>query len=390
MNKVTKRIVAVIMAIAVVTAGFMTVYAEKSESLPVDIKAKAAILVDVSTGKVLMKYNENEKLYPASVTKIMSLLLVVEAIDAKKIKLTDIVTASSTAAGKGGSQIWLKEGEQMTVEELLKATAVYSANDACTALGELVAGSDEAFVNMMNKRAEELGMTNTHFENCTGLDDSTTNHLTTAADIAKMSVELLHHELITKYTTIWMDSLRNGQTELVNTNKLIRFYEGATGLKTGTTSKAGCCISASAMRNGTHLVAVVLGSSNSNERFETAKALLNWGFANYCVYTPDISRELVPDVRVTGGVEEKITPVIPEIKPILIKKGTENEINCVIDLAADVLAPVEKGQVLGMAKLLIGDEIVGEYKFVSQDSVGKLTFSIIFFRILNQTATLKK
>lgn len=390
MNKLTKRIIAMIMAIAVIIVNLITAYAEKAETQPIDIKAKAAILVDVSTGKVLMKYNENERLYPASVTKIMSLLLVIEAIDAGKIKLTDKVSASTTAAGKGGSQIWLKEGEQMTVEELLKATAVYSANDACTALGELVAGSDEAFVAMMNSRAEELGMTNTHFENCTGLDDTTTDHLTTAADIAKMSVELLHHELITRYTTIWMDSLRNGQTELVNTNKLIRFYEGATGLKTGTTSKAGCCISASAMRNGTHLVAVVLGSSNSNDRFETAKAMLNWGFANYCVYTPNISRELVPDVRVTGGVEEKITPVIPEIKSILIKKGTESEINCVIDLAADVCAPVEKGQVLGTAKFLIADEVVGEYKFTSQEAVGKLTFSIIFFRILKQTAVLKK
>lgn len=390
MNKLNKRIIALVMSAAVIFLNFTAAYAEKSEALPVDIKAKAAVLVDVSTGKVLMKYNENERLYPASVTKIMSLLLVIEAIDGGKIKLTDTVTVSSTAAGKGGSQIWLKEGEQMTVEELLKATAVYSANDACTALGELVAGSDEAFVDMMNARAKELGMTNTHFENCTGLDDTVTNHLTTAADIAKMSVELLHHEMITKYTTIWMDSLRNGATELVNTNKLIRFYEGATGLKTGTTSKAGCCISASAMRNGTHLVAVVLGSSNSNDRFETAKALLNWGFANYCVYTPSVSRELVPDVKVTGGVEEKITPVIPEIRPVLIKKGTENEINCVIDLAADVCAPVEKGQVLGTAKFMIGNETVGEYKFTSQDAVGKLTFSIVFFRILKQTAILKK
>lgn len=390
MNKLTKRIIAMLMAATILILNLISANAEKAEPMPVDIRAKAAALVDVSTGKVLMNYNENERLYPASVTKIMSLLLVVEAIDSGKIKLTDTVSVSATAAGKGGSQIWLKEGEQMSVEELLKATAVYSANDACTALGELVAGSDEAFVDMMNMRAKELGMTNTHFENCTGLDDTTADHLTTAADIAKMSVELLHHELITKYTTIWMDSLRNGQTELVNTNKLIRFYDGATGLKTGTTSKAGCCISASAMRNGTHLVAVVLGSSNSNDRFETAKAMLNWGFANYCVYTPTISRELVPDVKVTGGVEEKITPVIPEIKSILIKKGTENEINCVIDLAADVCAPVEKGQVLGTAKFLIGDEAVGEYKFTAQQAVGRLTFSIIFFRILKQTTVLKK
>lgn len=251
------------------------------EPMPVTVKAKAAVLMDVDSGKVLMSMNADEKLYPASVTKIMTLLLVTEALDSGKISLSDTVTASASAASKGGSQIWLKEGEQMTVDDLLKATAVYSANDACTALGELLAGSDEAFTAMINERAGQLGMKNTHFDNCTGLDDTTTTHLTTAMDVAIMSRELLKHERIMNYTTIWMDSLRGGATELVNTNKLVRFYKGTTGLKTGTTAKAGCCVSASAKRGNTHLIAVVMGSQTSDDRFNGAKAMLNWGFANY-------------------------------------------------------------------------------------------------------------
>ena len=308
MRKMLQSVISVILSVAVLMAFSVYPSAEESQP-PVEIKAKAAVLMDVSTGKVLMKYNENEKVYPASVTKIMPLLLVCEAIDEGRISLSDVVTVSGSASSKGGSQIWLKEGEQMTVDELLKATAVYSANDACTALGEYIAGSDEAFVEMLNKRAKELGMNNTHFENCTGLDDTTENHLTTAMDVATMSKELLSHELIVNYTTIWMDSLRDGQTELVNTNKLVRFYEGTTGLKTGTTSKAGCCVSASAMRDGTHLIAVVMGSENSSDRFETAKSMLNWGFANYSTVTPVIDSNLIPAVGVINGVEEKIYPV---------------------------------------------------------------------------------
>ena len=228
MKKATVILLSIIM-----TFGLFGVFAsaENDSMMPVDVKAKSAVLMDQTTGTVLMRMNENEKLYPASVTKIMSMLLVAEAIDSNTIRLTDEVTASTNASKKGGSQIWLKEGETMTVDELLKATAVYSANDACTALGEYIAGSDEAFVTMMNDRAYELGMKDTHFDNCTGLDDTSTTHLTTAYDIALMSRELMKHRFIQQYTKIWMDSLRDGKTELVNTNKLIRFYEGATGLK---------------------------------------------------------------------------------------------------------------------------------------------------------------
>lgn len=381
-----KKILSIMLSIVIVMMCVSPAYAAEDKP-PVDIKAKAAVLMDASTGKVLMKYNENEKLYPASVTKIMPLLLVCEAIDEGRISLGDTVTVSASAASKGGSQIWLKEGEQMTVDELLKATAVYSANDACTALGEYIAGSDEAFVKLLNERAKELGMTNTHFENCTGLDDTTENHLTTALDVAIMSRELLKHELITNYTTIWMDSLRNGQTELVNTNKLVRFYEGTTGLKTGTTAKAGCCVSASAMRDGTHLIAVVMGSENSTDRFETAKAMLNMGFANYSTVTPVIDTSLIPKVGVIGGVVEEITPKIPQVNPVLIEKGRDGDITQTIDLAVDVAAPVEQGQVLGTVTFRLGDEEIGTYNLTSPDTVDMLTFGIIFKRIISAIAS---
>ncbi len=377
-----KKFLSVITVAVMILSSVTTAHASE-EKTPVDIRAKAAVLMDASTGRVLMKYNENEKLYPASVTKIMPLLLVCEAIDDGRISLADKVTVTGSAASKGGSQIWLKEGEQMTVDELLKATAVYSANDACTALGEYIAGSDEAFVKMLNDKASALGMKNTHFENCTGLDDTTDKHLTTALDVAIMSRELLKHELITNYTTIWMDSLRNGQTELVNTNKLVRFYEGTTGLKTGTTSKAGCCVSASAKRDGTHLIAVVMGSSNSTDRFETAKAMLNYGFANYATVTPVIDKSLIPDVGIINGVTEKITPQIPTVNPVLTEKGREKDISQTIDLAVDVAAPVEKGQVLGTVTFRLGDEKIGVYNLTSPDRVESLTFGIIFKRMIS-------
>ena len=268
-----KKILSIILVLNLIFLSF-SLSASAINEEAVEVNAKAAVLMDFSTGKVLYSFNENERLYPASVTKIMPMLLVMEALDSGKISLDDTVTTSTNAASKGGSQIWLKEGEEMTVDELMKATAIGSANDAVTALGEHLYGSEEAFVLEMNKRAEELGMTNTNFVNGSGLDDDTTEHLTTAYDIAVMSRELLKHEKITDYTTVWMDSLRGGETQIVNTNKLVRFYSGTTGLKTGTTSKAGNCLSASAKRDGLHLIAVVMGASSGTERFEAAKRML--------------------------------------------------------------------------------------------------------------------
>ncbi len=375
-----KRLMCILLCIVMIVPLCITAGAE--DEMPVEVKAKAAVLMDQTTGKVLMKMNENEKLYPASVTKIMSMLLVMEAIDSNKIRLTDIVTTSPVAASKGGSQIWLKEGETMSVDELLRATAVYSANDACTALGEYVAGSDEAFVVMMNERAAQLGMKNTHFENCTGLDDDSENHLTSAYDIAIMSRELMKHELIKEYTTIWMDSLRDGKTELVNTNKLIRFYNGATGLKTGTTNKAGCCVSATATRDGTSLIAVVMGSENSSDRFEGAKAMLNWGFANYSSVTPQIDKKLIADVNIVMGEERKITPQIPPAMSVLIPRGRENDIVQNVELAAEVEAPVESNQTLGTVTVSLDGEVLGKYNLTSPHYVDRLSFKTVFCRLL--------
>ena len=379
MKKATAILLSVIMM-----CGILGVFAsaENESQMPVDVKAKSAVLMDQSTGTVLMRMNENEKLYPASVTKIMSMLLVAEAIDSNTIRLTDAVTTSTNASKKGGSQIWLKEGETKLVHQMLKATAVYSANDACTALGEYIAGSDEAFVTMMNDRAQELGMKNTHFDNCTGLDDTSATHLTTAYDIALMSRELMKHQFIQQYTKIWMDSLRDGKTELVNTNKLIRFYEGATGLKTGTTSKAGCCISATATRNGTSLIAVVMGADNSKDRFEGAKAMLNWGFANYETVTPEIDKSLITNVNIIKGEEKTLTPQISGGFGFLIPKGKQKNITQEIDLAAAVEAPVESNQTLGTVTVKLDGKKLGEYKLTAPHYVEKLSFKTVFIRMI--------
>ena len=361
-----------------------------SEALPemqVEVKAKAAVLMDADSGKVLMAQNAHEKLYPASVTKIMTLLLVTEAIDSGKISLTDMVTVSKEAAEKGGSQIWLEVGEQMSVDDLLKASAVASANDACEALAEYVAGSSEAFVRQMNERAQQLGMNDTHFENCTGLDDTVENHVTSAYDVALMSRELLRHQRITGYTTIWMDSLRNGETQLVNTNKLIRFYEGATGLKTGTTSKAGCCVSASAKRGDLHLIAVVLGSDTSDDRFNAARAMLDWGFANYTTEKLEIDASRVPAVGVLKGTESSVMPVIPQAQAVLIEKGKTGEVTQEFDLAATVQAPVEKGQLLGRVYFKLNGETLYTYDLISDREIPALTFFESFKRILLSLCT---
>lgn len=368
--------------ILIVSVAFPVRAADKDGKMPVTVKAKAAVLMDADSGKVLMGMNMNEKLYPASVTKIMTMLLVSEAIDSEKISFDDKVTASANAVKKGGSQIWLKEGETMTVDELFKAMAVYSANDACTALAELVAGSEEAFIVMMNERAAKLGMKNTHFENCTGLDDTAENHKTTAYDIALMAKELMTHEFITKYTTIWMDSLRGGQTQLVNTNKLVRFYSGCTGLKTGTTSKAGCCLCATATRDGTSLIAVILGSDNSTDRFEGAKAMLNYGFANWSTVSPQVNPEMLADVNIAMGKERKITPQLPASFTVLVPKGREGDIVQDISLAKGVEAPVESGQKLGKIDLSLDGELLCSYDLTAPHYVEKTTFLSVLKEML--------
>lgn len=356
---------------------------EALSSLPVEVRAKSAVLMDATTGTILMEYNGDLKLFPASVTKIMTLLLVAEALNSKKITLADKVSCSDNAASKGGSQIWLEPGEQMTVDELLRATVIGSANDAATLLGEYVSGSEEAFIDLMNQRAKELGMNNTCFVNATGLDDTTDEHMTTARDIAIMSKELLKYQLITKYTTVWMDSLRNGKTELVNTNKLVRFYKGTTGLKTGTTAKAGCCISASAQRDGLHLIAVVMGSANSNDRFETAKAMLNWGFSNYTLYSPEVDKAMINNIPVIGGLTDAVGVKIPKISPILVKKANKESVRVEAELCENVEAPVLEEQTLGTVSVYVEDEKVSEYKLVATQEVKRLNVLSAMLKIFN-------
>ena len=381
-----KKLLSTILCLIVIMSTFtISAFAENETSLTLD--AKSAILMEQTTGKILYAQNEHERLYPASVTKIMTILLVTEALDSGKIALTDVVTASTNAASKGGSQIWLKEGEQMTVEELLRASVIASANDACTALGEHIAGSEEGAVKMMNDRAKELGMNDTHFDNCTGLDDDSTTHLTSAYDIAIMSKELLSHERIKTYSTVWMDSLRDGATQLVNTNKLVRFYKGTTGLKTGTTSKAGHCISASAERNGLHLIAVIMGSSTGAERFESAKTLLNWGFANYETVTPTLDEGLMTEVNVIKGIENTVKPYCDNIKPVILKSGMKGKLEAVVDLAAEVEAPVEENQTLGTVRFTVDGEAVCEYKLKAERSVRRLKLSDILIRLISSLST---
>ena len=372
-----KKIISVLLCFLMIMPLSITAFAQNN-TLTDSLTAKSVVLMEMSSGEILLSKNPDEKLPPASITKIMTMLLVMEALDSGKIKLEDIVTASKNAASKGGSQIWLKEGEQMTVNEMLKATAIGSANDACTALGEHIAGGETEFVAMMNQRAKELGMNNTNFENPSGLDDTTENHYSTARDVAIMSCELMKHEKIKEYTTVWMDTLRNGETELVNTNRLVRFYEGTTGVKTGTTSKARYCVSASAKRDGMELVAVVLGSDDSTERFEDAKKLLNWGFANYTVYQPTVDASLIANVNVLYGKENIIAPITKDIKPILIKKGTEDKITQRVDICLDVEAPVEKGQKLGTVYFETDGETITSCPIISENYVERRNWFFVF------------
>ncbi len=337
-----------------------------------ELDAKSAILMEPTTGRVLYEQNTHEKLAPASITKIMSLLLIMEAIESGKMTLEDNVSASEHAVSMGGSQIWLEVGETMTVHELLKAVAVGSANDATVALGEHLAGSEEGFVSMMNDRAAELGMENTHFMNCTGLDAD--DHYTTAYDVALMSRELIKHDLIKQYSSIWMDSLRNGETKLVNTNKLVRFYEGATGLKTGTTSKAGHCLSATAERDGLSLIAVVMGSDSGDHRFAAARKLLDHGFANYVKVTPKIQEGEIQEVRINGGVVKSMLFDGVVLEPVLIAKGKESSISKKIEMPESVDAPITAGQHIGTVTVMLGEEILSQTPIIATCDVDKMSF----------------
>ena len=381
-----KRIVWVIAVVALIV-GCLPVGAQAAE---LDVAGKSAVLMDVATGTMICEKNAHEPLAPASVTKIMTMLLVMEAIDSGRIGWEDTVTTSEAAAAKGGSQVYLKVGETMNVSDMVKSIAVSSANDCACAMAEHIAGSEGAFVEMMNARAKELGMNDTNFVNCTGLDDSedAKNHRTSAYDIALMSRQLLkHHPDIKKYTTIWMDTVRDGAFGLSNTNKMVRFYQGATGLKTGFTSGAGYCLSASAEREGMELIAVVMGCETSKERFAACKSLLDYGFASYAVVEPQIPEAV--EIPVKLGVCKTVTAVAGQEKAILIDKAQKSLIRYETVLEEAVTAPVSKGQRLGTLSVCAGEQVLAQIPLVAETAVERLSFGQLFLRALKQICMAK-
>jgi len=359
-------------------------------AVELNVAGKSALLMDVATGTVLYENNAHEPLAPASVTKVMTMLLIMEAIDAGKIAWEDMVTTSEAAAAKGGSQVYLKVGETMSVSDMVKSIAVSSANDCACAMAEHIAGSESAFVDKMNEKAKALGMENTHFVNCTGLDDdpSAAEHRTSALDIALMSRALLKdHPAITQYTTIWMDTVRGGAFGLSNTNKLVRFYSGATGLKTGFTSGAGYCLSASAKRDGMELIAVVMGAETSQDRFAACKSMLDYGFANFAVVQPQLTGALT--VPVVLGKQDQVNAVPGEQAQMLIDKAQKDQVVTDIALDPSVTAPVSKGQRLGTLTLKSGEQILRQVPLVAENGVQRLSFGEIFLQVLRRLAMAK-
>ena len=363
-------------ALALALAAVLALPGVSAQGAQVAVTAPAAVLMEASTGQVLFEKGAHDRRACASITKVMTLLLTFEALEAGKLSLDQELTASAHAASMGGSDIWLEEGEQMTVDDLLKATVIMSANDAAVVLAEAVTGSEEAFVARMNERAGELGMEDTVFKNCNGLDEE--GHLTSAYDVAVMSRALLAHEKIRDYTLTWMDSVRNGETQLVNTNKLIRSYQGITGLKTGTTGQAGSCISATAEREGMELIAVVLGAESTDLRFQDAKALLDYGFAGWKTVTPETP--FLQPAAVEGGMAQTVEVAAGEMPSLLLQAGDEAQVETVVQLEP-VKAPVEQGQELGRVLCQVAGETVAQVPITAQEGVEAVTFGAAFLAL---------
>lgn len=348
---------------------------------PENLQAKSAILV-TETGQVLYEMNAEEQHPPASVTKIMTMLLTMEAVDSGKASLDDLVTASAHAAEMGGSQIYLKEGEQMTLNDMLKSIAVASANDAAVAVAEHLGGSEDSFVSMMNERAQQLGCTGTTFVNPNGLDTDGEETKTTARDLSLISVELLKHEKILEYTSIWMDTVRDGAFGLANTNKMLKLYDGMIGLKTGYTSTAGYCISAAAERDGMRLIAVVLGEPTKEARNADVTALLNYGYASYTVVPILTKDDTLPEVAVAWGTEQRVSAQLADDTPILMEKSAASEIRREVKIEETVSAPVEAGQKLGEVIVTQGDKELTRRDIVAADAVEKMGISAIYRELL--------
>ncbi len=368
-----KEVLAILLSISLLFGSMAVVSAE--EEL---VSAPAAVLMEASTGKILYEKNAHEQRPCASITKVMTLLLVFEAIDSGRLHLDDIITTSEHAASMGGSDIWLEPGEKMSADDMIKATVVASANDAAVALAEHISGSEDAFVAQMNSRAAELGMKDTVFKNCNGLDEE--GHLTSAYDVALMSRALCRHKEIFGYTSIWLDYLRGGETQIVNTNKLLKTYNGITGLKTGTTDDAGCCISATATRDGMSLIGVVLGADNGKQRFADAAALLNYGFANYAVKELKVPDDLPGSIKVKEGMSKEV-PIGCEIHSnAVIGKASADEPQATVELPDELTAPVLDGEKVGVVVYRIGDD-EQQFPVVARQEIPKATYRLVLGKV---------
>ena len=378
-----KKTLCILLAcIFLLSASILFIGAKESDSTPLgDFDCESIVLMDAATGTVIYEKNPDKALPPASVTKIMTLLLVMEEIEKGNLKYTDTITASAYAASMGGSQVFLKEGEQMTPYDMIKSVVIASANDSAVALAEHVCGSEEAFVRRMNDKAKELGMVNTHFENTNGLDDTTTTHLTSAMDIALMSRELIKYEKILEFSSTWMDTIRNGEFGLTNTNRLVRFYKGATGLKTGSTDKAKFCVSATAKRGNMHLICVIMGAPSSDVRNRIATELLNYGFANYELFE-DMAIQLQP-IKVASGIEATC-PISTQSFAYLSKKNDTKNVSKRYILPDYARAPIQKGDIIGYIEYSIEDTIIGKSSIIAQISIEKIDFNELFVRILSK------
>ena len=379
-----RRLSALALSLAITSLLFspLPAAAAQEDNMPLPLSSASALLMEKETGTILLQQNAHQKLEPASVTKVMTLLLVMEAVDSGRLSLDESVPVSAHAAGMGGSQVYLKEGERLSVSDLIKCVAVVSGNDCAVALAERLSGSESAFVDQMNQKAQALGMEDTHFVNCTGLPAP--GHLTSAYDIALMSRQLLlHHPDIRQYTTIWTDSIRNGAFGLTNTNRLIRFYDGATGLKTGFTASAQYCMSAAAQRNGMELIAVVMKAPTTAQRFQDASCLLDYGFANYALLTPQPEGPLAP-IDVLLGQSKTVQPQLQRECRLLVEKAQADQITTRVDLARDVQAPVDPGQTLGQFQVYVGEQLRDTVPIVAAQGVERLSVPGLFSQLLRR------
>lgn len=371
-----KQCIAVVLCVALMMSFCCVNVSALSEE---EISSPSAVLIEPVTGKVLFEKNAHEQRACASITKVMTLLLIMEAIEQGVISYDDVVTTSEHAKSMGGSDIWLEVGEQMTVDEMIKATAVASANDAAVALAEHLCGTEDEFVKKMNERAKELKMENTVFKNCNGLDEE--GHLTSAYDVALMSAELMKHEKIFEYTNIWIDTLRGGETQIVNTNKLLKSYDGITGLKTGTTGDAGSCISATATRNGLSLCAVVLGATTGTERFKDAATLLDFGFANYEMLSFNADDSSFSEISVKNGMKKTAQLECSGASDMVVAKDSSDKVEQSVSLQEFVEAPVKKGQKVGTLSFSLDGKNVATFDVVTTQVVEKITFKAVFFEL---------